>query len=234
MTPRGGGLRARRWCQRALSPTGATTRERTPSAVRCLDVAESWEGKRVFPVADRSESDSSAREAHSRVRRQRCDGRSVRPPMFLRPRWTRRAAGTGHELLDLVGRNPNAARRQLDFLAAPAQPHLELLSFGRAAEGFLVQHPVSGALELIRRVDGPNAAGNSRKRRLPDREGDDGTGRRQLADHSFQGAGGAGRNRPPHPRDRAPPRRPRASPPCRAHTAASAGLDRSVPRAGVR
>ena len=141
------------------------------------------------------------REAHSRVRRQRCDGRRVRPPMLLRPRRTRRAAGTGHERLDLVWRYPKAHRRQLDFLAAPAQPHLEPLSFRRAAEGALVQHPVSGALELIRRVDGPNAAGNSRKRRLPDREGDDGTGRRQLADHSFQGAGGAGRNRPPHPRD---------------------------------
>ena len=113
----------------------------------------------------------------------------------------RRDGRSEDELLDLASSHAEALRRPFRLITTRAQLHVEPEPPGRAADGVLIQHPVRGALQAIRRPHGRNALGKPGKRRLANREGDDRGCRRQFCDEAMQGAGRAGRDRASYPRD---------------------------------
>ena len=113
-------------------------------------------------------------ETPARVRRQHCYARCVRPPVLLRPRRTGRPAGTTDELLDLTKCHAELLRGPRRLLATAAHVDIESELPRRATDGQLIQHPVRGALQTIRFPHSSDRFGKVGKRRLPNREGDDG------------------------------------------------------------
>src|SRR5947207_6373570 len=120
-------------------------------------------------------------EATTHMRGQRRDAGGVCPPVLLGSWRTRRAASAIDERFHVVRAHLEPRRRPCGLLAATALMYLDAAITRRAAQGQLIQHSVRGALQLIRLPHGGNGSGELRKRRLADRESDDGMLRRQVA-----------------------------------------------------